>query len=91
MAINTHKAKVHTEKKYSCSLGCKKSFKDSWYLKRHEERICIFSPTREEWIKKEEASGKTAAMKAKKKLGRKIRNEQYKILRKNTENMKKVT
>jgi len=82
MAINMHMAKVHTVKKYRCTLGCGKSFKDGWYLKRHEERVCPFSSTKEEWKKRDEDSGKTAKFLNACYEGRKNRMEQYKKLRK---------
>ena len=84
-AINTHISKHHTEKKHHCSLGCGKSFKDPWYLTRHEERFCVHSADKEDWKKREEANGNAARDKANRLMLTKVRNEKYKMLKKKRE------
>ena len=84
-AITIHTAKHHTEKKNHCRLGCGKSFKDPWYLTRHEERFCVHSADKEDWKKREEANGNAARDKANRLMLTKVRNEKYKMLKKKRE------
>ena len=87
MAINMHKAKLHTEKKHQCTLGCGKMFKDPWYRTRHEERYCVNSAEREEWKQKEETSGRAAMERVKRQERKRERKQKYKNLKELKETM----
>ena len=52
-AIKMHAAKVHSEKKFQCKLGCGKMFDNQWYAGFHEKRYCANSKVKDELIKKD--------------------------------------
>ena len=80
-AITLHISNHHTKKQHHCSLGCGKSFKDPWYLKRHEERLCVNAAVKEKCKKGEEAIGNAGRDKANQKLWAKARNKKYEMLK----------
>ena len=61
-SVKIHFVKVHKEKQFKCNLGCGKTFDNSWYAKRHEERFCknLSSEEREKWAQIEIESGRAA-------------------------------